>query len=450
MARTPEGFKLKRDPRNGTFVVRFRAAGRSYKLSTGERDPHQAEGEAARLYAEVISGRLVRGPRVATSANTWRFDEVAALWLVDVRPTVDPATYELYETTYVGTHFVRFFETMDRLTTVGTQDYITARLRKVTRETVKKELSVLRRLAEWAHERGYLAELPKIKTPGKRVLGTRVDGARKRQFQIFSAEEIAAILSHLPEMSCSRKVRGASYPVRARFTIAWELAFRPETLNQLRAPDDYRPGAGTLTIRDEDDKNRLGRDFPLAHAPAVRAALDSVCPAQGLIFGDHDYRHVLRKAAKAAGIDELRAKRISDYDFRHSRLTHLGQVTDNLSGVMYIAGHTQPATTARYMRPQKAAAEEVLQAAAGATAGTPARDERPPAAGRRRVARGDRRALTSGFWAPNPSVPRMPNRSTAPTAKTKGPETGETPLDPGPVRGGGLEPPWLLTASTSS
>jgi hypothetical protein len=33
---------------------------------------------------------------------------------------------------------------------------------------------------------------------------------------------------------------------------------------------------------------------------------------------------------------------------------------------MFLAGHRQPSTTAKYMRPQKAAAEEVLQAAAGA------------------------------------------------------------------------------------
>ena len=53
----------------------------------------------------------------------------------------------------------------------------------------------------------------------------------------------------------------------------------------------------------------------------------------------------LREAAKAAGIGEYRAARISDYDLRHSRLTHLGQVTSNLSGVMFLAGHKQPATT---------------------------------------------------------------------------------------------------------
>ncbi len=80
----------------------------------------------------------------------------------------------------------------------------------------------------------------------------------------------------------------------------------------------------------------------------------------------HDYRTPLRLGAKAAGIDEHRAQRISPYDFRHSRLTHLGQVTSNLSGIMFLAGHRQPSTTAKYMRPQRAAAEEVLAAAAAA------------------------------------------------------------------------------------
>jgi len=95
-------------------------------------------------------------------------------------------------------------------------------------------------------------------------------------------------------------------------------------------------------------------------------ARDSVCPAAGVIFGNHDYRTPLRAAAKAAGIEAHRAERATPYDFRHPRLTHLGQVSSNLSGIMFLAGHRQPSTTAKYMRPQKAAAEEVLQAAANA------------------------------------------------------------------------------------
>jgi integrase len=54
---------------------------------------------------------------------------------------------------------------------------------------------------------------------------------------------------------------------------------------------------------------------------------------------------LLRRAAKAAGIDAYRADCMSDADFRHSAATHLGRSSDNLPGVMYLLGHKQPATT---------------------------------------------------------------------------------------------------------
>jgi integrase len=188
---------------------------------------------------------------------------------------------------------------------------------------------------------------------------------------------------------------------------------RPQTIDQLRAPDDYRPGNRSLLIRDEVDKNRFGREVPLS--AAARAALDQVCPEVGLLFGSHDYRRLLRVAANEAGIDEYRAARISDYDLRHSRLTHLGQVSSNLSGVMFLAGHKQPATTARYLRPQKQAAAEVLDAAAAA-------DEFRSHSGRKGRSRHSQAKAAS---------PRNTNGSAV-------------------VRGRGLEPRWMLSTSTSS
>jgi integrase len=217
------------------------------------------------------------------------------------------------------------------------------------------------RLAKWAHHRGHLDQLPELRMPGARVLGHSDESARKSAFLVFTAKEIAAIIAKLPEFATVNS-SGERFPVRTRFVVAWESSLRPATLAKLSVPENYRPGATALTITDEMDKNRFRRELPLSEA--ARKALDSICPGKGLIFGAHDFRTPLRAAARAAGIDDYRADRISDYDFRHSRLTHLGQVTSNLSGIMYLAGHRQPSTTAKYMRPQRAAAEEVLRAAA--------------------------------------------------------------------------------------
>jgi integrase len=108
--------------------------------------------------------------------------------------------------------------------------------------------------------------------------------------------------------------------------MSWETALRPRTIAKLLAPTDYHRAATSLHIRDEIDKNRFGRELPLTDA--ARAALDSVCPPAGLIFGAHDCTMLLRRAAKAAGINAYRADRISDYDFRHSAATHLGRKRD--------------------------------------------------------------------------------------------------------------------------
>ncbi len=411
MARTAKGWKLLRDSRTKIFFVRFSHGGRRFKLSTSERDSGAASSEAARLYADVVSGRWIPGRTTAAPVTGLPFEEVAAEWLADVESAISSDTFRLYRDTYVGTHFAPAFKTIDRLTTVGVEDYKAARLRVVTRETLKKELPVLRRFAKWAFQRGHLPSLPEIETPDRHVIGTRVDGTRKRTFLIFTAGEVTAILAKLPETAQGHRAP-APFTVRARFTIAWETALRPQTIDQLRAPDDYRPGNSTLLIRDEADKNRFGRELPLS--ATAREALDRVCPDMGLLFGSHDYRRLLRDAAKAAGIDEYRASRISDYDFRHSRLTYLGQVSDNLSGVMFLAGHKQPATTARYLRPQKQAAAEVLDAAA-----------------------------THEFRSHNGRTDKSRVRSPARS-------TGGKPKDFKAVRGRGLEPRWLLTASTSS
>jgi integrase len=263
--------------------------------------------------------------------------------------------------------------------------------------------------------------MPEIETPGRRVLGHVQAPSRKRTFLVFTKKEMEAVIAKLPEYATSKRSR-ERFPVRARFRVAWESSLRPATLAKLGAPENYRVGASALTITDETDKSRFGRELPLS--VKAREAFDVVCPVTGIIFGSHDFRTLLRPAARAAGIDAYRADRISDYDFRHSRLTHLGQVTSNLSGVMYLAGHKQPATTARYMRPQKAAAEDVLQAAAAA--GQPE------------------------FWLHSGCGTTAAKKHPAALARKQKPRTSRKDSGFLSVRGGGLEPPWLLTASTSS
>jgi hypothetical protein len=146
--------------------------------------------------------------------------------------------------------------------------------------------------------------------------------------------------------------------MRAYYEVMRETGLRPSTLHRLKVPDDYQPGAQYLTIREDADKARYGRELPLS--ARARAALDSACPEQGTIFPKFDGRHTLRKAALAAGIDPERASKVSAYDLRHSLATELTERSGNLVGVGYLLGHKHITTTNHYVHARRRAAESVL------------------------------------------------------------------------------------------
>lgn len=70
---------------------------------------------------------------------------------------------------------------------------------------------------------------------------------------------------------------------------------------RLRVPDDYQPGSQYLRIRAEADKVRYAREVPLT--ARAREVLEGLCPAEGIIFPKFAWRHPLRAAALAAGLE---------------------------------------------------------------------------------------------------------------------------------------------------
>ena len=329
MARRSEGLKLFRRE-SGLYCARFTHAGRRYHVATGETTSAQPRSRPRSIYDDVVSGRWAPGGRQAAPAAGTPFDEVAARWLAHIEPSIDEKTFRLYRDTYVGSHFASFFKTIEQLTTVGRAGL--HRGATAQGHARRRSSTSCRRSAAWPSGRtpaGTCSRCRRSRRPAAACSARRSRTRASGVSLIFTVEEIAAIVARLPSYWSAPRAQ-QPYPVRARFIVAWETALRPRTLAKLDAPGDYHQGATTLHIRDEIDKNRFGRELPLSEA--ARAALDSVCPDHGLIFGHHDCTMLLRRAAKAAGIDAYRADRISDYDFRHSAATHLGRSSDNLPG----------------------------------------------------------------------------------------------------------------------
>jgi hypothetical protein len=197
------------------------------------------------------------------------------------------------------------------------------------------------------------------------------DPKRKRQAVELGEDEVEAILAEVAEWSPGGK-RGGPFPLRARYTVAFETALRPATLDAIMAPADYRKGSAVLRIRDEIDKARFGREVPLS--PRARAVLDALCPDRGPIFGAAEiYKRALKpaagRAAAAGTLDPEKARLVSPYDLRHARLTQWAVTSGgNLPGLMHLAGHKHATTTSKYIKAGRREAQRVIVAATAAGA----------------------------------------------------------------------------------
>lgn len=350
MGRKATGWRIRQREPGYAYSVRFTWAGREYDLSTGTADPVVAPREAARIYAGVVSREPKPQQRTKAGAS---LESLIGQWLLSISATHDPSTVKTWKL-YAESHWLVFFGALHSFNAAMAVEYRDARLRVVMATTVRKELTALRSFTRWLEARGHA---PAVQVAGvsKRSTGTRFEKRRRSAAIEISPVEAAALVATLPEWSASKKV--APFPIRSRFVVAYETSLRPETLDLLSVPEHYSRGRAELTIPTELDKNRWGRELPLTQA--ARDALDRVCPDAGPIFGKHDYRPALAKAA-AAALPKHRADIFAGVHLRSARITHFLEDTGNLPGAQYMAGHKHTTTTARYVKPSLRAAVAML------------------------------------------------------------------------------------------
>lgn len=343
MGRPAEGWRLRAKGPARTLFVRFRHEGRRYDLTTSTSDPVEAGQAAARIYAETVSGRVT--PQVSGDLR-----ELVRAWLVDYSAghaagTVD--TVADYARTWLA-----HFGAVSRLTEPSFADYSRSRIRRVTRSTLRKELSALRQFVAWGVEHGVWGHGPVVPSlPKAGHPGVRAANARKRIATILTPAEVKRLIAALPV----RSKRG--WHVRAFFTVLYETGLRESTLYGLEVPLHYRKGASELFVTREIDKAHNERRLPLTDA--ARKALDLVAPKSGRMFIERDWRPALAKAVVAAQI----SKSVSRYDLRHSRASHIANTPGApLAGLQYLLGHRHLSTTARYVQGQQESAALALRA----------------------------------------------------------------------------------------
>lgn len=348
MARSAEGWKLKRHGPTGIYYVRFTIDKERIEYSTGKRTREEASTEAASIYAQAVAGKRRKPKRTRATGN---LGEAVVAWLTETEASRDKTTNRSY-LDYFRSHLIPFFVSLERISTESAVRYRDMRLRTVKAISVRKELSALRGLLGWLEANELIAEAPIIKGVPRNMTGVAFAVKRRQSAVELSPAQAAKFIAALPE----RSRRG--YPARARYGFQYESGLRGETISQISVPENYTKGSKVLVLWETDDKGRYAREVPLT--PKARAWLDSACPDQGLIFPPRDLRCHWQPAAKKALPPEKAAK-FNPPCLRAARATHWLERTQNIPAVMHLLGHKHATTTNKYIKPGRRAAELMLK-----------------------------------------------------------------------------------------
>lgn len=346
-----DGFRI--ISKRGWLYCRFTWQGVDIRIALDTKDEHEAATSAARAYSDVVSGRVSVSPQKPGQLRD--LGELWDEWVEWKRASIDPETAATLG--YYGDRFVHHFRSLDRITKVGGANYAMTRLGQVLRTTVLRELCFLRQFLAWCESTGALAAAPVIPPLPPKSAGKRA-GKQRAKPVLVTEREAKEIISLLPVDS--KRIGARTWPIRDRFALAWETAFRPETISRLSVPENWRPGSREIVLTDEDDKSRYGRALDLT--PAAMKILRSVAPTSGPIFGDHCFSKAIKRAA-ALVLDPTRAKQFAPYDFRHTRAKTMLDAGASLRGVAYVLGHKRPSTTDKYLAPDRKAGREAMRVA---------------------------------------------------------------------------------------
>lgn len=334
--------------RGGWAWISTRIAGKQVRESLGvEWGRTREAGDAGKARFEaLIAGRVARPEgRIKTGHSV---SELVALWLV-VRELERPRSQRMHNDH--ARAFVKGFATTRELFADNARErYALTRAKTVLRKTVRKELSSLARFYEWAYREGHIVSVPPPYVLPLHVAGVRSGPQRAGRVDL-SPREAAAFLRALP-------VRNRSgLRVRDFFILAWETGLRESTIARLSVPEHWN-GGDELTITPDIDKSSFGRPLPIT--PRAVAALKRSALKVGPIFGDHDWRKQIEKAAQKSLPKEK--WKVAARDFRHARLSDLADraAPGDIPGIQHVAGHLQISTTSAYVHTRKDQARRVL------------------------------------------------------------------------------------------
>jgi integrase len=362
--------------RGDTYWYRFNWHGERIRESTKQSNGKVARQIEAARRIELAKGEV--GIREWSRCPTLKdFAESEFLGYVESRFASKPATLAYYK---FGIKRLTEFTTLAnrRLNAITTQD-ITAFVESRRRDglevsSINRQLEVLRRMLKLATEWG------KVKTMLPRV--SMLPGQKRRE-RVLSPDEQAAYLkaaaaigermteSYHRALNGIRATQRGEEPIKppdpyllhGLATILVECALRPDEAYRLRW-DEIRDGTLCIAHGKTDSARRV---IPLPQRAAAVIGMrqgsqsDSpwVFPAP-TASGHIEQSSIKKPHAKACQLAAV--EYFAPYTLRHTCLTRWATTMDPYT-LAYLAGHSDFATTRRYVHPRK---ETVLDAIARA------------------------------------------------------------------------------------
>ena len=349
MGRHAKGWTIRLPKGSKTYSARWWSVEeqRQIELSTGETDRKRAEIEAPKIYAKYTNRKLKsRGVKPEPLLDTL---DTSVKWIASLEGVLADNTLVTYSG-YFESLLAPFFPNLTDVTAPKFKEYIAKRLEEVQAPTIRHERSALNMLLQWAQERGLIEEAPLLPPVPKRALGTPYKHKRRQKPGELVQEEIEAFLEALPIRT---KKLGF---VRPRFILGYETFLRPSTLDRLKSPNHWVKGSNYLTLTSRSMKGRKEHTLPLSDR--AREALETAYQRPGYLFGKHDYRLVVEKAAKV--LPEHKRAWFIGAHLRSAGVTHFSDGDAPVTAAQYGAAHSQATTTNRSIKPSQKAFEQAL------------------------------------------------------------------------------------------
>ena len=327
-------------PRKLPFVrvLLLRSGARRYQATKrfdGGRRYGPLRASAEEAYEDALT--LTREAARAAQPATFTFGDAVAMTRDELRTKRAPDTVRWFDCQ------VRQLERawakdlpVDRITAAGIEAFIRVRLRDVSANTVRHQLSALRRILRLAVRRRHLASNP--------LEGVDLPRAEQRAMDCFTPEEVSAI---------AERIQAAGARADAdlvRFTFLSGL--RRAELARLR-PEDLDLNGLILRVCGKTGR----REIPISEAMLQIAR--RMIPAAGdtaLVPGGVERIARVFRAWR----ERLSEPRLHAHALRHSFATALVRAGHDVHTVMHLLGHRSLLMLSRYLHAHSAASRAAV------------------------------------------------------------------------------------------